>query len=205
MFTNIKRIKNYLTGLHKEFLERGQSPKYPLLSLPKFNRKIWGLKEGNLTVIASRTSMGKSSFALQCAYDLASQNTPTLFLSLEMTVEQLIERLFCNVMEIDNYDLLTGKFVIDDKMNDKWKEFGGTVSEKPLLITCGIGKTFKEINSLVAMMNPPPKAVFIDYIQEIKAGDKSERELMDEYLRRFREEVCGGGMLPDKPHRFNGF
>lgn len=186
MLANIKRIPQYFNGLYEDFLTRGTSPKYPLLSLPKFNRRIWGLKEG-LTVVASRTSQGKSSMAGQFAYDLANQNIPTLFLSLEMTVEALVERLFCNVMEVDNYALLTGEFSLREEISGKWHEFKKIVNEKPLLITNGIGKTFKEINSLISLMNPTPKAVFIDYIQATSFQGKLAREMMNEYIRYFRE------------------
>jgi len=184
MLTDLKKIIQYSTGLYKDFLERGSSPKYPLSSLPIFNKKIWGLKEG-LTVLASRTSQGKSSLTLQFAYDLAKQGIPTLFLSLEMTVEALIERLFCNAMEIDNYTLLTGGFSFLPEISEKWDRFNEDIKTLPLLITCGIGKTFKEINSLINLMNPPPKAVFVDYIQAISA-ERNAREMMNEYIRRFR-------------------
>ena len=187
MLTNeIKRIPQYFNGLYKDFLERGTSPKYPLTSLPRFNRKIWGLKEG-LTLIASRTSQGKSSLSLQFAYDLAKQGIPTLFLSLEMLVPALIERLFCNVKEVDNYALLTGQFAILEEIEEKWDEFKKEMEALPILITDKIGHTFSEINKLIEIMNPAPKAVFIDHLQEIRVGSKNEREMMDEYIRSFKE------------------
>ena len=73
----IKRIGSYLTGLKIDLLERGVEPKYSITSLPEFNHKIWGFKEQTLTIVASRTSMGKSSFSLQIAYDLAKSGHPT--------------------------------------------------------------------------------------------------------------------------------
>ena len=77
----ILKIKDVLPTVEKDLSSRGCLPRYPLTSLPDFNRKIWGMCEG-LTVIGARTSQGKSSVSLQFAYDLACQNVPTIFLSL---------------------------------------------------------------------------------------------------------------------------
>ncbi len=131
--------------------------------------------------------MGKSAMALQMAYDLAQQGKEVLFLSLEMSVECMVERIFCNVMEVDNYDLLTGKLNTVDEIRKKWLDFIKMMNI-PLMLSCGIGKTFSEINEALQLLDPKPKVIFIDYIQAIKS-QKSEREEMNEYIRLFRE-VC---------------
>lgn len=178
----VQKISQILPTLESELLSRGDSPKLSLSSLPDFNRKIWGLKSG-LTVIGARTSQGKSALAMQFAYDLASQGSEVLFLSLEMTVENILERLFCNECGIDNYSLQTGKFSF---YKEDWTNFVNKVSNIPLLITCGIGYDFHDITQLINMMKFKPKAIFVDYIQGIKSGFK-EREMLNEYIRGFRE------------------
>lgn len=183
----VQKISNYLGGLHKDLLSRTDSPKYPITSLPYFNRKIWGMKSGALTVIAGRTSTGKSSCGLQFAYDLADGGFPTLFLSLEMNIMSLAERLFCNSMKVDNYSLLTGQFKNNLETRAKWETFTKVMKNFPLLITCEVGKTFREVNQLVEALNPPPKAVFIDYIGAIAVHGSQTREIMNEYIRKFRE------------------
>jgi len=181
--TKLKEAKNYLPLLRKTIEERGNFPKFSLETLPHLNRKIWGLKPG-LTIIGGRVSQGKTSFALQIAYDLASQGHLVLFLSLEMTVEALMERLFCNVMEIDNYVVLTGQ---KDKFMDKWQEFEQKVNI-PLWLACGIGKDFEEINQILELLDPKPQVIILDYIQAIRnIGD--ERQNLNEYIRKFRE-IC---------------
>ncbi len=182
----VQPIKAYLSNIHKDFEIRGEEPALPITSLPILNRKIWGLKEG-LTVIGARTSQGKSALALQIAYDLADQGRPVLFLSLEMTVEALIERLFCNVMCVDNYDVLTGKFKKEPEIQAKWRSFTDIVSKIPLLITCGVGKSFREINKLVEIVDPKPRVVIIDYIQAVATISGQSREMINEYIRQFRQ------------------
>ncbi|MBU4311797.1 MAG: AAA family ATPase [Candidatus Omnitrophica bacterium] len=182
----IQPIRGYLSNIRKDLGERAGVPKLSINTLPALNRKIWGLKEG-LTVIGGRTSQGKSALALQIAFDLAGQSIPVLFLSLEMTVEALIERLFCNIEEVDNYSILTGRFKNDLEIQAKWKTFTDYASKIPLLITCGIGKNFQEINKLVPMINPEPKVVIVDYVQAIVTKAGQSREMINEYIRYFRQ------------------
>jgi replicative DNA helicase len=151
--------------------------------LPSFTRKIWGLKEG-LTVVGARTSQGKSSFVAQIALDLADQGYPVLFLSLEMTVENILERLFCNIMRINNYDLMTGGFA---KYQNEWQTFCKLIENTPLLITSGIGKSWQEVNVMIENMNPKPRCVIVDYIQAVSRKSNESRETLNEYIRYFRE------------------
>ncbi|MBU2249498.1 MAG: hypothetical protein KKD77_22310, partial [Gammaproteobacteria bacterium] len=174
--SQIKRLGSHLPGLEESFNERGTQPKMPISTLPEFNAVIWGIHSKALTIVGARTSQGKSSLALQLAYDLANQGIPTLFLSLEMTTEALIERMFCNVMKVNNRDLLRGRFKVDDEIQAKWGTFKALVSKIPLLITCGVGKNFREVNELIKLLNPKPKAIFVDYIQNIALNPKESRE-----------------------------
>ena len=179
------KIRNLLPIVKKELEGRGETPLLSLDSLPVFNRKIWGLRPG-LTTIGARTSQGKSSIALQFAYDLAKKGNEVLFLSLEMTVENMIERLFCNIEMIDNTELQQGHFSKNTDIQLKWQEFERKIIKIPLLITCGIGQTFQEVVELFDLLQPKPKAIFIDYIQGSKLG-LNEREMLNEYIRYFRE------------------
>jgi len=153
--------------------------------LPLLNKKLWGLKEGAITIIGARTSQGKSSLALQMAYDLANQMIPVLFLSLEMTVEDLVERLFCQSEQVDNFDLLCGRINTNAEIQAKWQAFKTTVEKIPLLFTCGIGRSFAEINEIVELISPKPRVVFIDYVQNISMKPKETRETINEYIRQF--------------------
>lgn len=184
---DVQRISSHLVGLHKDLSTRPPSPKYPISSLPHFNRKAWGLQCGKVTVIAGRTSSGKSALSEGFALDLAENGVPTLFLSLEMDVASLTERAFCRTMQVDNYSLLTGQFKFQKEIQDKWKIFTESMAKLPLLITCEIGKTFKEVNQIVEALDPTPKAVFVDYIGAIAFKDRQSREMMNEYIRQFKE------------------
>lgn len=190
---NVKPLEHHLPGIKKELLERGGAPKYPLQTLPEFNAKLWGMHKG-LTVVGARSSMGKSSFCLQIARDLSDQHIPVLFLSLEMDVNSIIERLFCQTMKVDNFDLLCGRLNTNEEIQTKWKTFETWIKGVPLLVTNGIGKSFEEINKLIELLNPKPKCVIVDYIQGVRAN-KDERIEMNEYIRRFRELMIENNII----------
>lgn len=182
--TNLKEPSELLDGVKVELEARGEEPDLPISSLPEFNHKIWGLRRG-LTVIGGRTSQGKTSLALQMAYDLADQHNEVLFLSLEMTVESMIERLFCNLERVDNFDMLSGKMKTETIYQERWGSFTKLMNI-PLKLSCGLGKTLEDINGIIDLLEPKPKVIFVDYIQGIRKG-QNERADMDDYILRFRE------------------
>lgn len=187
IITEIKPIRSLLTGIETELLKRSSTPEFGLTTMPKLSQKIHGLKVGCL-VIGARTSQGKSAMAVQIASDLSDQNIPTLFLSLEMTRESIIERLFCNRHEVDNFDLMIGKLAINSEYQAKWEIFKQTISKTPLLITDGLGKDFAEVLYLIENFNPKPRVIILDYVQMIRQ-DRGEREMLNEYIRKFRQ-IC---------------
>lgn len=179
-----KHIKFYLPGLRKRLEDRGDLPEMPIRSVDSLNRKLWGIQRGKFYVVAARTSNGKSAFVLQIAADIASQGHPVLYLSLEMDTIALLERMFCQVCKVPNMDLLHGR--IGDYEKD-WKEFS-MISEKiEIVITDSIGKTWEEIDTHINKLAMKPKVIIIDHIHEIKKSDSKEREMIDEYIRRFKE------------------
>lgn len=164
---------------------RGSTPDIPLNTLPQLNRKIWGLHKKKLTVLAARTSNGKSALAIQIAQDVASQGIPTLFFSLEMYEEDVIERLFCQMMKIDNMELLTGNF---SKYPRAWEEFTDKLKKMPLIVTDGIGRNWQEIYDYLEKLKTKPAVIIIDHVQEAKdAMQPNQRAVIEEYLRKLRE------------------
>lgn len=183
----LRSVRSLCDGVKSDLLNRSDSPKFQVTSLPELNRKIWGMKKG-LNVIAGRTSQGKSCLASQIAWDVASCGIPTLILSLEDDASTIIERMFSRTKDIDNYDLETGMFKHHLQYQKEWEEFI-TEIPKELLVTDGIGSTFEEVNFMLTSLDPKPKCVVIDYIQAVKCAGKNERENLNEYIRQFRE-IC---------------
>ena len=183
--TQLKDVPELLPGLHAQLLKRSEEPELGFTSLPGFNQRIWGLRPGGITVLGGRTSIGKSALALQFAFDLADQGREVVFLSLEMTAESLAERLFCNLCQLDNYELLSGRFKTEPYLQEKWGVFQKLVNV-PLKISSSLGKTLNDVNTMVELLQPKPRVIFIDYVQAIRKG-VNERMEMDDYILHFRE------------------
>lgn len=166
-------------------MQQGDKPELPLTSLSYLNDKLWGLRRKELVVIGGRTSQGKSSLALQIAWDLAIQNYPVHLLSLEMTNKALMKRLFCQQMQVPNAVLMRGG--VTPEISAKASVFQDTLRKVPLLITDSIGKTAVELYDLVERLEPKPAVVIVDYIQAIARLRGESYEVMNEYIRRFRE------------------
>lgn len=76
-----------------------------------------GLQKSDLIILASRPTVGKSSLALNIALNVAiSQNVPVGFFSLEMSTDQIVDRLISSISGIDLWKLRTGK--LSDKGED---------------------------------------------------------------------------------------
>lgn len=175
-------------GVRTKLFNRGDVPELSISSLPEFNEMTWGLRVG-LTVIGARTSMGKSSFALQIAHDIADSMQEVLYLSLEMSADSLIERLFCNIEEVDNEKLLKGYFKNSVEYQDKWESFC-KITKIPLKISAVLGKDLDDINKLIAILNPKPRLIIVDLVQAInKNGASNERLVLDKYILNFRD-IC---------------
>jgi replicative DNA helicase len=192
----VQRPENYLGELEEVLRNRSNKPEISLDSIPKLNELIWGFKKGEMVVIGARPSHGKSALALQIARDAAEQGIPTLFISLEMVVIELLERLFCNVMHIENRSLTKGKYRDDPAMQKKFKTFCEIVKSMDMLITEGLGAKFTELNALLETLDPCPSLVIVDYIQTIKTDQGFARDNTNEYVRAFRaaaleKKFCG--------------
>ena len=72
------------------------------------DRKLAGLQAANLIVVAARPSMGKSAFALNVAHNVAAQGETVAVFSLEMSREEIVQRLLCSVGRVDSMKLRTG-------------------------------------------------------------------------------------------------
>ncbi|MDI6901836.1 MAG: replicative DNA helicase [Anaerosomatales bacterium] len=67
-----------------------------------------GLHRGDLIILAARPSVGKTAFALNMAVNAAKKGHPTAVFSLEMSSEQLVQRILCSEARIDSQRLRTG-------------------------------------------------------------------------------------------------
>lgn len=184
----LKPQSDYFSETKKRMESRGKNPEFAITSIPSLNDKIWGIKRQEMTIVGARTSQGKSLFMNQLAWDLADQGHKVLYLSLEMSVCALQERLFCNVMKVPNYKILRGAFSEDKTIQNKWDMFCELANNSFLEYSDQIGRNWSQLDELVTSLNPKPDIIILDHINEISTGNvRDRRQAVDDYLIKFRE------------------
>lgn len=130
-----------------------------------------GLHKQELTIIAARPGVGKTALALNIAERLANKGVNTYFVSLEMSKEQLGNRLIASKTNIDSHKLRSGWLEEKD-----WGEIGktaGQLSELKMIIDTK-SKTIQEIEIRATELkeNKNIGLIVIDYLQLLKSKNK---------------------------------
>lgn len=139
-----------------------------------------GLQPSDLIIIAGRPSMGKTSFALNIAYNIAQQNLPVAVFSLEMSKEQLTQRLLSSETHIESNRIRSARL----SQNDLEKVFNGLdkLLKLPIYIDDTPNLTVGQMRSQVRRLQTEKKGqiglVLIDYLQLMgEGGDNRVQEL----------------------------
>ena len=139
-----------------------------------------GLQPSDLIIIAGRPSMGKTSFALNIAYNIARQNLPVAVFSLEMSKEQLTQRLLSSECNIESTRIRSARL----SQNDLEKVFNGLdkLLRLPIYIDDTPNLTVSQMRSQVRRLQTEKKGqiglVLIDYLQLMgEGGDNRVQEL----------------------------
>lgn len=138
-----------------------------------------GLHNSDLIIIAARPAMGKSAFAINIATNVATKcNVPVAIFNLEMSKEQVGNRILCSEAMIDSNKLRTGQLGDEDWV--KLANTIGTLSEAPIYIDDTPGISIMEIRAKCRKLKLEKNIglVVIDYLQLIQAstGRNSSRE-----------------------------
>ena len=167
-FTKLEELynqKSVVTGIPTGFIE--------------LDYKTAGLHGSDLILVAARPAMGKTAFALNIAANAAIRaNVPVALFSLEMSKEQLVNRVLCMEAMVDSNKVRTGKLEEDD-----WSKLAGVVgplSESGIYIDDTPGISIMEIRTKCRKLKMEKNIglIVIDYIQLIQGSGKknSSRE-----------------------------
>src|SRR3990167_9381234 len=115
--------------------------------LEVLDRGIFGLHKSMLTTLAARPGQGKTSMACNIAFELANQNHKVAFLSLEMSKENIIERLFASHNKVELFNILIGR--LTDMEKEKLNSFKKLCEELPLKIIDDYCFTERELFTLI--------------------------------------------------------
>ena len=127
---------------------------------------LGGMQQSDLIILAARPSMGKTAFALNMAEHVAVRQKKTVgVFSLEMSKEQLVDRLISSIGLIDSFKLRTGKLNDDDFQN--LNEAYGLLSESNLFIDDSPGASVMEVRAKARRLQKEHglDLIVIDYLQ----------------------------------------
>ncbi|MDO8429523.1 MAG: replicative DNA helicase [Candidatus Daviesbacteria bacterium] len=145
--------------------------------------KTAGLQDSNLVILAARPGQGKSSMALNIAEHVAIRaNLPVGIFSLEMSQEELVNRLLVSKAEIDAWKLKTGRFDEKSKDYEKLSQAMGELAESPLYIDDTPGLSLAEIRTKARRLQIEHglKLLIIDYLQLIHGSGRYQDNRVQE-------------------------
>lgn len=129
-----------------------------------------GLQRSDLIILAARPAMGKTTLVTNLAYNVATiEKKPVLFFSLEMSKEQLIDRMLADASGVDSWNIRTGNLSDDDFA--KLSEAMGEMSEAPIFIDDTPGLSVLEVRTKArrAAHENPLGLIVVDYLQLMQA------------------------------------
>lgn len=145
--------------------------------------KTAGMQPSDLVLIAARPSMGKTAFVLNIAQYVAfKKDLPVVIFSLEMSKEQLINRMFSLESSVDAQKLRTGQ--LNDQDWERLIESAGIIGKSKLMIDDTPGITVSELRSKCRKMKLEHglSMIIIDYLQLMSGSgrtDSRQQEISD--------------------------
>lgn len=172
----VKPIGEYLVALVDNIEQRRGRGEIQGLStgLRDLDRITAGLQNGDLILLAGRPSQGKSALAMQIAQDAAIGGRSVLVFSLEMSRDQLLERMISNTGQVNSDDLRTGR--LD---NDGWDGVSAAMSrlrDVKLLCYDSSDLTVQRVRSIArrAKRKQGVDLIVLDYLQILTPEGDSE-------------------------------
>lgn len=135
--------------------------------------KLAGFQPSDLIILAARPSMGKTALALNFAHNVAVQaKQPVLVFSLEMSKEQLVDRLLSMESGVDAWALRTGNLTDNDF--ERIGQAMGTLSEAQIYIDDTPGITVSDLRTKARREahQRPLGLIIVDYLQLMSGGSR---------------------------------
>lgn len=175
-------IKNVLTEafdrideLHKE---KGKLRGIPT-GFADLDNILAGLQKGDLVILAARPSVGKTTLALDMARTIATrEKVPVGIFSLEMSKEQLVDRLLCAEAGVDLWKMRTGR-LSESEEDDDFPRIGhamGVLAEAPLFIDDSALNSVMEIRTKARRLQTEQGLglLIVDYLQLMEGRTEAE-------------------------------
>ncbi len=133
---------------------------------PELDSLLGGLQLGDLIIVAARPSMGKTALGLSMLENIGlAEKIPAAFFSLEMSKQQIAQRMLCSHAEVDMFRLRHGRLTA--KEITKLKLVAGSMREYPIFVDDTPGMSIMELRAKARRLRMRHKiqVVFVDYLQ----------------------------------------
>lgn len=183
-FTPIRSVLNEafdrIDELHQN---KGQLRGIPT-GFPDLDNLLAGLQKSDLIILAARPSVGKTSFALDIVRHIGvKRKTPVGLFSLEMSKEQLVDRLLCSEANVDLWKMRTGR--LSDRPEDddfpRIADAMGVLSEAPIFIDDAPNNNIMQIRTKARrlQMEHGLGLIVIDYLQLMESRGNLENRVQE--------------------------
>ncbi|MBM3320419.1 MAG: replicative DNA helicase [Candidatus Eisenbacteria bacterium] len=174
-FLPIRAVVKPVYDEAKAMAEGGRSHLGVQSGFPDLDALLSGFQKGDLIIVASRPSMGKTSFCLNIAQNVAlDSKLPVAIFSLEMSRENLVQRLLCSEARVDSHALRTGYVPQRDWPN--LTTAASLLSTAPIFIDDSASLTVLEMRSRARRLHKEASLalLIVDYLQLIRASEAAE-------------------------------
>jgi len=135
-----------------------------------------GLQPSDLIILAARPSMGKTALALSIAQKIAIESNKKKIVgifTLEMSKEQLVDRLFCSMLGVDSWKLQHGK--LNDKDFQNMGEVMDKLNQASIYIDDSVGMSIVQLKAKARrlQMERGLDLIIVDYLQLMSTGSTS--------------------------------
>ncbi|MFZ1302194.1 MAG: replicative DNA helicase [Candidatus Microsaccharimonas sp.] len=140
-----------------------------------------GLQRSDLIILAARPAMGKTTLVTNLAYNVATiAKQSVLFFSLEMSKEQLVDRMLADASGVDAWNIRTGN--LSDQDFSKLSDAMGEMAEAPIYIddTPGVSVLEMRTKARRAAHEQPLGLIIVDYLQLMQSSGRSDGNRVQE-------------------------
>jgi replicative DNA helicase len=173
--TPLEVIQNYAGGLNA-FLDPSKRVKGISSGFTKLDEMTGGMHGGELIILAARPSMGKTAFALNIAWHVATRLfQPVAIFSLEMSQESLLTRMLCAAARVDSQRFRTG--YLNEGERQKLRAAANQMVEAPIYIDDTAGVHLMDMHAKLRKLHQGGTKlglVVVDYLQLMSSKGRVE-------------------------------
>ena len=197
-----RRVKDGFSFIRDVLLETFEKIEYlyankgNLTGVPTFftelDRMTSGWQPSDLVIIAARPSMGKTALILNMAQNASVRaKVPVAIFSLEMSKEQLVQRMLCGEAMVDQQRVRTGELLDTDW--PKLTRAVGPLSDAPIFIDDTVGITLVELRSKARRLKVEHNLglIVIDYLQLLSVGKGKKTESRQQEVAQISRTLKG--------------